>query len=195
MTDNMAAAMARISAIRTTIGAVAPARAVGAPTATATARTAGTPQFADLLANEIARAPGSATTSTPSSGAPPGLEGFSNGRIPVDALAPIPGGEIMWAPAAAAFTRMADDAARAGITLPVVDAYRPYEDQVRLADELGLYSQGGLAAVPGTSQHGWGRAIDLELDDEALAWMRTNAAAYGFHETVPREPWHWEFHP
>jgi hypothetical protein len=192
VTDNMAAAMARISAIRTTIGAVAPARAAAS---TAVARTAGTPQFADLLANEIARAPGSATTPTPSSGAPPGLEGFSNGRIPVDALAPIPGGEFMWAPAAEAFTRMADDAARAGITLPVVDAYRPYEDQVRLADELGLYSQGGLAAVPGTSQHGWGRAIDLELDDEALAWMRTNAAAYGFHETVPREPWHWEFHP
>ncbi|MFN3218114.1 MAG: D-alanyl-D-alanine carboxypeptidase family protein [Acidimicrobiales bacterium] len=188
MTDNMAAAMARISAIRTTIGAATPARTVAAAT------TAASPRFADLLAKEIDRTPGS-TPTTSSSGAPPGLEGYSNGRIPVDALAPIPGGEFMWGPAAEAFTRMADDAARAGITLPVVDAYRPYEDQVRLANELGLYSQGGLAAVPGTSQHGWGRAIDITLDDEALAWMRTNAAAYGFHETVPREPWHWEFHP
>lgn len=192
MTDNMAAAMARISAIRTTIGAVSPARSVSV--AEAAARSAGAPRFADLLANEIARTPGAGPT-TSSSGAPAGLEGYSNGRIPLDALAPIPGGEFMWGPAAEAFTRMADDAARAGITLPVVDAYRPYEDQVRLANELGLYSQGGLAAVPGTSQHGWGRAIDLELDEEALAWMRTNAAAYGFHETVPREPWHWEFHP
>ena len=170
----------------------APARTVTAAT------TAEAPQFAAMLADEIARTPGatpSPAPATPSSGAPPGLEAFTNGRIPVESLAPIPGGEVMWAPAAAAFTRMADDAARAGITLPVVDAYRPYEDQVRLADELGLYSQGGLAAVPGTSQHGWGRAIDLELDDAALNWMRANAGAYGFHETVPREPWHWEYHP
>ena len=62
----------------------------------------------------------------------------------------------------------------------MIDAYRPIEDQYRLADELGLYSEGGWAAKPGTSQHGWGRAIDLELDDDALAWMRRNAGAYGF---------------
>ena len=89
---------------------------------------------------------------------------------------------------------MRADARRQGIEMPVIDAYRPLEDQYRLAEELGLYSEGGWAAKPGTSQHGWGRAIDLELDDEALAWMRQHAGNYGFTETVPREPWHWEFH-
>lgn len=203
MTAAIATTMQRISAIRATIGTVtqAPAPPPAEP------RDA--QAFSSMLAEQMARS--TAVTKTPTtlypmltpapapavtggSGAPPGLEAYANGQIPLGALAPIPGGEFMWGPAAHAFTRMAGDAARAGITLPVVDAYRPYEDQVRLADELGLYSQGGLAAVPGTSQHGWGRAIDLELDDRALAWMRTNAAAYGFHETVPREPWHWEFH-
>jgi LAS superfamily LD-carboxypeptidase LdcB len=90
---------------------------------------------------------------------------------------------------------MRRDAAEAGISIHLVDGYRPYEDQVRLARELGLYSEGGLAAQPGTSQHGWGRAVDLELDDRGIAWMRDNAWKYGFKETVPREPWHWEFHP
>lgn len=128
-------------------------------------------------------------------GAPPGLQGYGNGRIPLGALRPIPGtAEHMWAPAADAFVRMRDAAARDGIHLTVVDAYRPYEDQVRLAAELGLYSEGGLAATPGTSQHGWGRAVDVATDDATVAWLRANAASFGFVETVPREPWHWEFH-
>ncbi len=127
--------------------------------------------------------------------APPGLERYQNGRIPEAALAPIPGtGERMWSPAAAAFTRMRDEALRAGIELPIIDAYRPFEDQVRLARELGLYREGGLAAEPGTSEHGWGRALDLEVDDKAVAWLRSNAARFGFVEAVPREPWHWEYH-
>lgn len=191
MTAAMATTMQRISAIRSTIGAVTPAPAP-APAPARNARA-----FSAVLADELARTRRFETITTPtttSTGAPPGLEAFENGRIPVEALAPIPGGESMWAPAAEAFIRMANDAARDGMSLPIIDAYRPYEDQVRLANELGLYSQGGLAAVPGTSQHGWGRAIDLELDPTALAWMRANAASYGFHETVPREPWHWEFH-
>ncbi len=191
MTDNIAAVMQRISVIRTTIGVAEPPRSVAAATANADA-----PRFASMLADEIARTPGHhhdhVTTST---GAPPGLEGFSNGRIPLDALAPIPGGEFLWAPAGQSFTQLMEAAAHDGVTIGITDAYRPYEDQVRLADELGLYSHGGLAAVPGTSQHGWGRAVDLQLDDNALAWMRANAGRFGFHETVPREPWHWEFHP
>lgn len=130
-----------------------------------------------------------------STGAPAGLEAYANGQIPDHALTPIPGTtERMWAPAAHAFMRMREAAARDGVTLPVVDAYRPYEDQVRLAGELGLYSEGGLAAYPGTSQHGWGRAIDIETSDENVAWLRANAGSFGFVETVPREPWHWEFH-
>ena len=69
------------------------------------------------------------------------------------------------------------------------------EVQVDLAERKGLYSQGGLAAKPGTSDHGWGRALDLDLDAKAQAWMRANGDRYGFVEDTPREPWHWVFTP
>ncbi len=58
-----------------------------------------------------------------------------------------------------------------------------------------MYDKGGAAAVPGKSEHGWGRALDLGLDDKALTWLRSNAWKFGFVEAVPGESWHWEFHP
>jgi LAS superfamily LD-carboxypeptidase LdcB len=95
--------------------------------------------------------------------------------------------------AAAAFRRMRADAARAGIEIGVTGAYRDYDAQVDLANRKGLYSNGGLAARPGTSQHGWGLAVDIDVNAAGQAWLRANAARYGFFEDVPREPWHWEF--
>ena len=77
----------------------------------------------------------------------------------------------------------------------VTDSYRSYDVQVDVVRRKGLYSQGGLGAKPGTSQHGWGMAVDLDLDASAQAWMRTNAARFGFVEDTPREPWHWAFQP
>ena len=52
-----------------------------------------------------------------------------------------------------------------------------------------------LAAAPGTSEHGWGLAVDLGLDATSQAWMRQHAKEYGFVDNVPREPWHWQFAP
>ena len=72
-------------------------------------------------------------------------------------------------------------------------SYRSFDQQVELAGRKGLYSEGGLAAQPGTSKHGWGVAIDADVDARGLAWMRANASRYGFYETTPREPWHWEY--
>lgn len=58
------------------------------------------------------------------------------------------------------------------------------------------------AAVPGTSNHGLGLAIDMALDEfygkarsiggtPADAWMQANVADFGFsYETIPSEPWH-----
>ena len=215
--DNIRSAMGRVEAIRSAISGPT-ARTAAAPAGSQTARpAAAAAQFNQVLASAVRRqtlgdyltqagggiAPptmwsNTTTTNTTGryhSGAPRGLEGYGNGQIPLSQLTPIPGtSERMWAPAAEAFTRMRAEARREGIDLPVIDAYRPLQDQYRLAEELGLYSQGGWAAEPGTSQHGWGRAIDLELSDEALRWMRQNAGRFGFTETVPREPWHWEYH-
>lgn len=129
-------------------------------------------------------------------GVPYELLGYGNGKIPADALSAISGGEHrQWAPAARSFEAMRAAAARDGVTLRITDSYRSYEEQVELAARKGLYSQGGLAATPGTSNHGWGIAVDLALDDAGLAWMRARGGEFGFEESVPREPWHWEYHP
>jgi LAS superfamily LD-carboxypeptidase LdcB len=105
------------------------------------------------------------------------------------------GDHRLWAPAADAMQRMIADARSQGVTIGITDSYRDLASQERLAATKGPYSQGGLAATPGTSNHGWGVATDLDLDDRALQWMRENGWRYGFVEDVPREPWHWTYRP
>ena len=123
------------------------------------------------------------------------LEGlYENGRLPDEALTPIGvGTHRLAAPAASAFTKLSAAAEADGVTIGVTDSYRSYDAQVDVANRKGLYSQGGLAAKPGTSDHGLGLALDLDLDTNALSWMRANAGRFGFVEDTPRESWHWKF--
>jgi len=48
------------------------------------------------------------------------------------------------------------------------------------------------AAVPGTSNHGWGLAVDVaNASGTRLKWLEINAEKFGWSwETVPEEPWH-----
>jgi len=128
---------------------------------------------------------------------PDDLQVFGNGRIPRDQLQPIAqSGHRLAAPAAAAWDRLVDAAASDGLEMRITDSYRSYENQVDLANRKGLYKNGGLAATPGKSNHGWGLAVDADVrDPAALSWMRANAPRFGFVEAVPREPWHWEYRP
>src|SRR5690606_28496791 len=98
-------------------------------------------------------------------------------------------------PAAVAFQQLETAARVDGITVGVIASYRDLPTQHRLAAEKGLYANGGLAATPGTSNHGWGLSVDLDLDPWAQQWMRDNAWRFGFVEDVPREPWHWTYRP
>lgn len=125
--------------------------------------------------------------------ATPATATFPNGRIPASALTPIGGGHRLAAPAAAAFLDMAAAARADGVAFKVNDSYRSLDQQVEMVRRKGLYSEGGLAAKPGTSAHGLGMAVDLQLDPKAQAWMRANGERFGFVEDVPREPWHWTF--
>src|SRR3712207_4041722 len=112
-------------------------------------------------------------------GIPTDLAAYGNGRVPSSALQQVgTTGHRLWEPAAQQLTRLIEDARRAGVDIGITDSYRSYEAQVDVARRKGLYSQGGLAAVPGTSDHGWGMAVDLDLDSEAQAWMRSHGPAY-----------------
>jgi zinc D-Ala-D-Ala carboxypeptidase len=125
----------------------------------------------------------------------PDLSKYPNGKIPEHLLTSIGGNERLAANAAQAFTEMRAAATAAGINLPVNDSYRSYDEQVEMARTKGLYSQGGLAAAPGTSTHGLGMSVDLELNPTTLSWMQTNAGKYGFKNDVPGESWHWTYKP
>lgn len=153
--------------------------------------------FANALENAVAQtSAGGKSYTLNSKGIPTELAAYGNGKIPANALEQVGSTRHkLWAPAAQNLNQMINDAKREGVTIGITDSYRPYEEQVDLARRKGLYSQGGLAAKPGTSEHGWGLATDLDLNSKALAWMRQNAEKYGFSENVPREPWHWEFTP
>ena len=202
--DAVASISQRISQIQALVGAGPATSPTPAVTTTATSASPGSISFADAYAAATSTPPGQIGTGTLAAaasrlngaGVPHELAAFGNGRIPSTALSPIAGSsERLWAPAAERLTALMADARASGVSIGVTDGYRDYDTQVSLAQTKGLYSQGGLAAQPGTSQHGWGLAVDLRLDATAQAWMRAHASEYGFVENVPREPWHWEFHP
>lgn len=134
---------------------------------------------------------------TPPNSSSPNTQNGGNGNLNPSSLQSV-GGEHKLQPAAAqAYISMVDAAKAEGITWNITDSYRTYDQQVKLAKEKGLYSEGGLAAEPGKSNHGWGTALDLgggaqTPNSDQNKWLQQNAGRFGF-ATIPREPWHWEY--
>jgi flagellar motility protein MotE (MotC chaperone) len=125
---------------------------------------------------------------------------FPNGLIPDKYLCPLPQeGEQLRADAAIAFYKLnASYKRRFGRDMCVTDSYRSLPDQQR------VYSQRpGFAAVPGSSNHGKGQALDLcggieNAGSAQFNWLEANSKKYGwFHPSWaysnPYEPWHWEY--
>ena len=111
------------------------------------------------------------------------------------------GGHALRCDAAAAYRAMSGAFTSAfGTPICITDSYRGYASQVR------LYGQKpALAAIPGTSNHGWGLAVDLcggieSFGTPQYSWTSANAGRFGFlHPTWAdpgrgrEEPWHWEY--
>jgi len=70
--------------------------------------------------------------------------------------------------------------------------YRTYETQLNYWVQ---YQNGGnLAARPGTSNHGWGVACDINYHGKGvLSWLEKNAPKYNIYKKVPSENWHWVY--
>ena len=197
----VAASVARIAiqtaALITAHGALAVAQAREASLAKAAAIAI---QRQDAPAAAIAGAAALRTVGTCVGG---DLRGYPNGMLPTDALCPLwgTGGEVLRADAAAAFDAMSHDyAAQFATPICVTDSYRSYDAQVAVA-----LTRPTLAAQPGTSNHGWGVAVDLcdgieRFDSPAHAWMLANAVRFGWFHPAWAEPtgskpeaWHWEY--
>ncbi|WP_028048015.1 D-alanyl-D-alanine carboxypeptidase family protein [Cellulomonas sp. URHE0023] len=193
--DGIAGISARIAQIQ---ALVLPAQTsvIAAPAATSTSAST----FATALADEVAKTSGAAasagTGQLNADGVPVELARYGNGQIPDSALQNVGGTKAkLWAPAAQKLEQLMSAAAKDGVQIGITDSYRSYDAQVDVAERKGLYSQGGLAAKPGTSEHGWGMAADLKLDAAGQSWMRAHGGEYGFVENTPRESWHWAFRP
>jgi D-alanyl-D-alanine carboxypeptidase len=119
--------------------------------------------------------------------------GYQNGKLPDSALAPIKAGSLQ-KEQAAAWNAMNAEARANGCELrPTGSAssYRTYQQQVDLYNAY-LNGTGNLAAVPGTSNHGWGTAVDLATTDMRSMVDRIGAK-YGYSKSwsdAPSEWWH-----
>lgn len=117
---------------------------------------------------------------------------------------------------------MFDEARAQGLELFVAAGYRTKEEQQRLLDEkIRDYEAEGYpkaeaqklagqwVALPGTSEHQLGLAVDINADtekspsDEVYGWLAENGYRYGFIRRYPSdkteltgvidEPWHYRY--
>ena len=126
---------------------------------------------------------------------------YENGKIPdseLQALSFSPSNKMNKKAAAAMEEMNKAYKADNGSDLIINDAYREYDRQVKLREQLG-----STAGVPGTSNHGWGLAADIEVGpfgSSAYNWLKANAHKYGYVHPAWAEPsgsnpeqWHWEY--
>ncbi|OIH92819.1 D-alanyl-D-alanine carboxypeptidase family protein [Curtobacterium sp. MCBA15_001] len=135
---------------------------------------------------------------------------YPNGQIPVSELAYVGestnslGAQYLIADAAASYRALASAYQKAlGKPLTLAEGYRNLARQQYLWDGWNERRPGfKLAAKPGTSIHGLGRAVDFSggIDSygtTAKNWMNKNGPTYGWIPKgdgfSPLEPWHFEY--
>jgi hypothetical protein len=166
---------------------------------------------------------------------PKEVEKVGNGKLTDKMMKKVKCGGVMWGGAADAFNAMYDAALAAGHKLRNIGDYRPFEGQLSMfmdrydqkptgrKPEITRTYQGKTwylkkgkspSGTPGTSNHGFGLAIDLAVDakgkianiggTKAYTWMCENAPSYGFYlQGAPTkadgkanpeyEAWHWQY--
>lgn len=151
---------------------------------------------------------------------PEGITPELNGRMPDDKLKKIHCGGRLYLDAARAWLAMVRAAAQDAVFLSVnksFNAYRDIERQIRVFEERytpldraevsesirveydgkiwQLKPDNNYAAVPSTSSHGYGLAVDIQNvnNDSVKAWLKENAEAFGFVQEYDFEPWHFTY--
>lgn len=161
---------------------------------------------------------------------PKALAPYRNGELPASILSRIPSGNTimayLWADAAYAFGVMFNEAKAAGMVLKSTGKqYRGLKGQEALfysrmkPTDTGrkppvtrrykgktwwLRKGAAPVATPGTSVHGWGCAVDLDVRQERIyRWLCANGPRFGFYLAGPPEKdgkpnpnfekWHWQY--
>jgi LAS superfamily LD-carboxypeptidase LdcB len=145
---------------------------------------------------------------------PPILKKHPNGDLPLELLVKIKPYGWLYKTAAASWTAMKQAAKKDGVVLKptsAMDAYRPVTVQrsvffqryttkkldgrpMRNYNQAVWWLKPGFAplAAPGTSNHGWGLAVDVwgVGEEDRLDWLLGNHARFGWSWEVQSEPWH-----
>jgi len=120
--------------------------------------------------------------------------------------------------ASLALDKLLEQAKKDNIQFKINSAYRTYDDQERVFKQncSNLPARGakcqpisgkGAAASPGSSNHGFGVAVDfatlsfsaIKPQDPQYKWLAKNAIKFGFKRLNPKtrdeswEAWHWEY--
>ena len=159
----------------------------------------------NMLRNEVGITtnpnPNPNTSPPPSGTPPPQPPNGTNGRLRQSQLTKVgklsgrPTGGPYWYgndaylehTAAKYFIKAKEAARKEGITITINSAYRSYEHQQAL---VGLYP---VVAAPGTSAHGLGIALDIEVD-AGWYWLKDNGSKYGWQwSQIPNDDVHFEF--
>lgn len=155
----------------------------------------------------------------------------NSGQLAIETLSKVAGGGMLHVNAARSWKALVAAAFEAGFILTYTGTTACYRDFVRqtnlfkeryrhegqgggckqwLFKHLGdnkmwckIYAYLATAAVPGTSNHGWGLAIDMALDGytpdtwkavtsnpSAHNWLQANVRRFGFSYEIQSEPWH-----
>ena len=156
-----------------------------------------------LAASACVPAPPPPTGTNPINGynAPTKPAGVTNGNLPAATLSTYSASCQIWNTAFGSASAMTLAARKVGVTLVLADCYRDYAGQVYWRTWWCNVGKCGNAAVPGTSNHGWGKAIDfhdlsggLPTTGAAYKWLKANAGRFGWNNPIlTNEAWHWEW--
>jgi hypothetical protein len=138
---------------------------------------------------------------------PSTIPGATNGWLPAEVLLHVAPSCQVYGPAASSLVAMIAAAQRDGIRLLPAECYRDYAGQVAARNSWCARGACQMAAVPGSSNHGWGKAVDfndqngsLTFEGATYKWLKSHAGWFGWNHpgvmepggSVP-EPWHWEW--
>jgi hypothetical protein len=139
---------------------------------------------------------------------PSGLEGETNGEVRPEALVGVEGVCRASRAAGPSLALMLAAARADGVALGPRDCYRPANQQSAAKSNSCSRGNCACAAQPGTSMHGWGKAVDyrdgggtLTFGANGYRWLKANGARFGWNHPRWAEPggsecpeaWHWEF--
>jgi LAS superfamily LD-carboxypeptidase LdcB len=138
---------------------------------------------------------------------PRALVGRTNGNLWASDLVAVTSTCKVHRTVAPALKALLADAAADGVRLVGGSCYRDYAGQVAARQYWCGQGACHMAAVPGTSIHGWGKAVDFSqgsgsftFSSSGFAWLEANAWRYGWNHPgwaargqPGAEPWHWEW--